>query len=373
MSIKIGKIMDIEIKLHYTWLIIFFFITWSIALGYARLQYLNLPSIFYWIIGVATAFIVFFSVLIHELFHSLIAKRKGLHVPRITLFIFGGVAEIAEEPKNPSVELKMAAAGPLSSLMVAMVFALGWFSSRLLNLSPLIKAPLQYGFTINLMLALFNLIPAFPMDGGRIFRAIVWKKTNDIVKATRTSALVAEGFSYMFMVFGFIWLFFGALMNGLWLIFIGWFLKSGAETSLKQTIIAQALGKVKIKDIMSSPVCSVNSNNSLKEIVENCFYKYKHGGFPVVDNGELKGIITLEDLRKIPREDWDKTLVKQVMTPAEKILTVKPDEPALEALIKMSAFKIGRLPVIDRGNVIGIVTRSDIIHAIRTRIELGGN
>ncbi|MBS7655463.1 site-2 protease family protein [Candidatus Bathyarchaeota archaeon] len=371
MSIKIGKIMDIEIKLHYTWLIIFFFITWSIALGYARLQYLNLPSIFYWIIGVATAFIVFLSVLIHELFHSLIAKRKGLPVPRITLFIFGGVAEIAEEPKNPIVEFKMAAAGPLSSLMIAMVFALGWIASRFLNLSPLIKAPLQYGFTINLMLALFNLIPAFPMDGGRIFRAIVWKRTNDVVKATRTSALVAEGFSYMFMVFGFIWLFFGALMNGLWLIFIGWFLKSGAEASLRQTIISQALAKVKIKDIMSSPVCTINPNNSLMEAVENCFYKYKHGGFPVVENNELKGMLTLEDLRKVPKEAWGETLVKQAMTSAEKLLTIKPEDPALEALIKMSSFKIGRLPVIDEGKLIGIVTRSDVIHAIRTRLEIG--
>jgi Zn-dependent protease len=364
--------MGIEIKLHYTWLIAFLLIAWSAALGYVPLQYLNLPSLFYWIIGVATAFIVFFSVLIHELFHSIIAKRKGLPVPGITLFLFGGVAEIAEEPKNPTIEFKMAAAGPLSSLMLAAIFALGWLLSRFFNLSPLIKAPLQYGFTINLMLALFNLIPAFPMDGGRIFRAIVWKKTNDVVKATKTSALVAEGFSYAFMGLGFILLFFGALMNGLWLIFIGWFLKSGAETSLRQTIIAQALGKVKVKDIMSAPVCIVNSSNSLIEVVENCFYRYKHGGFPVVDNGELKGIVTLEDLRKIPRENWAETLVKQVMTPVEKLLTVKPEDPALEALIKMSAFKIGRLPVMDGKNLVGIVTRSDVIHAIRTRIELGG-
>jgi len=363
--------MGIEIKLHYTWLIIFLLITWSIASGYARLQYLNLPSIFYWIIGVATAFIVFFSVVIHELFHSLIAKRKGLPVPRITLFIFGGVAEIAEEPKNPNIEFKMAAAGPLSSLMMAIIFALGWFASRFFNLSPLIKAPLQYGFTINLMLALFNLIPAFPMDGGRIFRALVWKRTNDIVKATKTSTLVAEGFSYMFMVFGFIWLFFGALMNGLWLIFIGWFLKSGAEASLRQTIISQALEKVKVKDIMSSPVCTVNPNNSLIEVVENCFYKYKHGGFPVVENGKLKGMLTLEDLRKVSKEAWGETLVNQVMTSAEKLLTIKPEDPALEALIKMSNFRIGRIPVIDEGKLVGIVTRSDVIHAIRTRLEIG--
>ncbi len=364
--------MGIEIKLHYTWLIVFLLITWSVALGYAPLQYLNLPRLFYWVIGIATALIVFFSVLIHEFFHSIIAKRKGLPVPGITLFLFGGVAEIAEEPKDPAIEFKMAAAGPLSSLMLAAIFALGWFFSRFFNLSPLIKAPLQYGFTINLMLALFNLIPAFPMDGGRIFRAIVWRKTNDVVKATKTSALVAEGFSYAFMGLGFIILFFGALMNGLWLIFIGWFLKSGAETSLRQTIIAQALGKVKVKDIMSSPVCTISSSNLLIEVVENCFYKYKHGGFPVVDDGELKGIVTLEDLRKVPRELWAETQVKQVMTPVEKLLTVKPDDPALEALIKMSAFKVGRLPVMDGKNLVGIVTRSDVIHAIRTRIELGG-
>jgi len=371
LSLRVGKIAGIDVKLHYTWLIIFLLIVWSVSTAYMPLQYPKLPLAVYWSVGAITALILLFSVLIHELFHSLVAKRMGLPVPRITLFLFGGVSEIAEEPKDPIVELKMASAGPLSSLLLSAIFGLGWLSSNMAGSGAVIKAPLQYGFTINLMLALFNLIPAFPMDGGRILRALLWRRKNDVIKATKISATVAEGFSYLFMLSGFAWLFLGGFINGLWLIFIGWFLKSGAEASLRQTIIGRALARVKVKNIMSAPVCTADPNLSLMEAVENCFYKYKHGGFPIVEGERLVGIITLEDVKKVPRERWNEVLVKEVMTPSEKILFIEPEDSAVEALVKMSKFGVGRLPVMEDGKLVGIVTRSDIIHALRTKSELG--
>ncbi|MGC8960853.1 MAG: CBS domain-containing protein [Candidatus Bathyarchaeia archaeon] len=368
MSLNIGKIYGIEVRLHYTWMIIFLMVVWSVGFSYMPQQYPGQGFLRYLIVGVSSAVIIFLSVLFHELCHSIAAKRMGIPVPSIVLFLFGGVSQIAEEPREPREELKMAIVGPLSSLLLAAVFSAAWLLSGLKEVA--VSAVLQYGFIINLMLGLFNLIPAFPMDGGRVLRAILWMRSRSLISATRKSTFVAELISYVFIGLGFLSIFIGALANGMWLIFLGWFIKGGAEAGLRHTVIAQALAKEKVRDFMSSPVCVASPDWSLERAVNECFYKYTHGGFPVMDEGGLKGILATEDVRKVPRDRWRDTPVKEAMTPLGRLITVDPDDPVSEALIKISKHGIGRLPVVKDGKLEGIITRSDLMRAIRTRIEL---
>jgi Zn-dependent protease/predicted transcriptional regulator len=370
LSLTLGKIFGIEIRLHYTWFIVFIFITWSLATGSLPQQYPGLTVIVYWIIGAISAIILFVSVLFHELCHSYVAIRNGLPVPNITLFIFGGVSQIAEEPKTPSLEFRMAFVGPLSSFALAAVLGAGWLVAMVLNLGAVIIAPLNYGFLINLLLGGFNLLPAFPLDGGRVLRAKLWSWKNDLIVATKISTKVGDAFAYGLVFIGFFIVIQGEWISGLWLVFIGWFLKNGADASLRETIVSQALSEVSVRDIMNTQVITLDPDITIAGAVDNYFYKYKHQGYPVVQGDKISGIITIHDLQRLPKEVWSTSLVKNVMTPAERLVYVKPEEPALEAMIKLSRMMVGRLPVLEGEKVVGIVTRSDLMGAIRTRTEL---
>ncbi|MEM3708653.1 MAG: site-2 protease family protein [Nitrososphaerales archaeon] len=372
MSISVGKIMGVKIRLHYTWFIIFVFITWTLASFYMPDQYPGLTYEVYWITGFISSVILFSSVLFHELFHTYFALKKGIPVPSITLFLFGGVTQIAEEPQDPDFELKMAFAGPASSFLLSFIFGLAWLLALQLNLPPIITAPLNYGWLINALLGAFNLIPAFPMDGGRILRAAIWKLKKDLIVATRIASNAGGAIAYLFIFFGLFLILFGGLILGFWFILIGWFIKSGAEASLNQTIISQALSDVKISDIMTKEVHVISPNEFISDAVENYFYKYKHGGFPVAEDGNLLGMITIQDIRKVNKERWKELQVKDVMTSSEKLIKSQPEEPVASAFIKLSNHNIGRLPVVKDGKLVGIITRSDIIRAVRVKTELAG-
>lgn len=370
MAVRLGKIIGVEVKLHYTWLIIFMLITWSLAEGYMPSQFPGLPRVLYWVLGGVSALVLFASVLFHELAHSYVAQTRGLPVSSITLFLFGGVSQIAEEPKDPGLEFKMAFVGPLSSFALAGLFAGARLAASQLKLGPVIVAPLSYASLINLLLGGFNLLPAFPLDGGRMFRAGIWKWKKDFLSATRLSTRVSSGISYGMMGIGFLIIFGGGFIDGLWLIFIGWFLRNGAEASLRQTIVSQALSEVSVEDIMNPHVVAVTPESSLEELVEDYFYRYKHGGFPVVRGEKILGIVTVDDVRKIPKEKRVEVRTKDVMTPADRLVFVTPDEPAVDALIKLSKHNVGRLPVLKGERLVGILTRSDVIKSIRARTEL---
>ncbi|MGB9659580.1 MAG: site-2 protease family protein [Nitrososphaerales archaeon] len=370
MSISVGKIMGVKIKLHYTWFIIFVFITWTLAAFYMPDQYPGLTYEVYWITGFVSSIILFSSVLFHELFHTYFALKKGISVPSITLFLFGGVTQIAEEPQDPGFEFKMAFAGPASSFLLSFIFGLAWLLASYLDLPPIITAPLNYGWLINALLGAFNLIPAFPMDGGRILRAAIWKLKKDLIVATRIASNAGGVIAYLFIFFGLFLILFDGLILGFWFILIGWFIKSGAEASLNQTIISQALSDVKVVDIMTKEVHTIPPNASISDVVENYFYKYKHGGFPVVDNGNLLGMLTTQDIRMVAKERWNVLQVRDVMTSSEKLVKSQPEEPVADAFLKLSKRDIGRLPVVEDGKLVGIITRSDIMHIIRVRTEL---
>ena len=370
MSVSVGKIFGVQIRIHYTWVFIFLLITWSLATGYMPSQFPGLETSVYWIIGIISALALFISVLIHELAHSYVALRQGLNVPSITLFLFGGVSEILEEPENPKLEAKMAAIGPLSSFGIAVVFAILWFMAINLNLDTVIIAPLSYIAIINVLLGGFNLLPAFPLDGGRVLRAALWNWKKNLIKATSLSSKISSAIAYIMVGLGFVLMLFLDLFNGLWLIFIGWFLKNGAESSLKQTIISQALGNVSVQKIMNIDVKSVSPEMSISAIITDYFEQFSHGGFPVVTDGQFLGIVTISDVREVEPKKRDETKVRDIMTTKDRVIFVSPDESSVDALVKLSKNNIGRLPVLDQNKLVGILTRSDIMKVIRTRTEL---
>jgi Zn-dependent protease/CBS domain-containing protein len=368
LSLKVGEISGITIKLNYSWFIIFVLMAWSLASGYLPYSYPDQSETFYWGVGVVGAAALFLSVLIHEVSHSLVAKRYKIRVESITLYFLGGVSETEEEAQSAEEELRMAAAGPLTSLGLGVVFYLLWLGSTF-ALPLAVVAVLEYASYINFLLAAFNMIPAFPMDGGRVLRAIIWGRRKDILSSTRLATMISKAISYGFIALGLLDMFFYSGFDGLWLIIIGFFVSSSADASMNETRISQALAGVKVGDIMSKDVHTVEPGISIQEIVNRHFSTFKHHGFPVVSDGELVGIITLEDVRRIPLESWDERRVEDVMKPFSSLVTSKPGEEALDALIKMAKRNVGRLPVLDEGKLVGIITRSDITRAVQLRLR----
>lgn len=367
-SFKVGEISGIQIKINYSWLLIYALLTWSIASNYLPSQFPGKSSAFYWSIGAVSAMSLFISVLAHELAHSLVAQSKELGIRSITLHFFGGVSELEDESKTPGTEMMIAIVGPLTSLVIGLTLVgVNFFVAEAAPTS--IRAVLQYSGLTNLGLAFFNMLPAFPMDGGRVLRAFLWRRKNDIVKATRLARTITLGISALFMFLGFTSLFVGVFSNGLWFIVLGIFLRGAADAELSQTVISDALGDMRIKDIMTREVITVESDLSLETVVTEYFQKYKHNGFPVVDEGELVGIVTDQDVRKVESERRGLTSVSEVMKPRGEIVTVAPDEVASDAFLKMARNDVGRLPVMEGSKMVGIVTRSDFTQTIKMKTQ----
>jgi Zn-dependent protease/predicted transcriptional regulator len=370
MSVGLGRIMGIPIRIHYSLWFVFLLIAWSLAVGYMPQQYPGLGTVTYWAIGVVSAIILFVSVLVHELAHSYIAKKNGLPIARITLFFFGGVSEMTEEPQDPGLEVRMAAAGPLMSFLIAAVLGGLWFLGGFARVPVAIIATLGYAALINGVLGVFNLLPAFPLDGGRVFRGSVWKLSNNFVGATRTATRVSEGISLLMMFGGVMLILFGEFVDGIWVMVLGWFIRSGAETSLKQTLVGEALFGVSVGDIMSREVLTVPPEITVQQLVSDYLLVHRHGGYPVVKNGEVLGVVTLQCVRAVPKEKRDSVTVREAMVPFEHTIMVKSSVTALDAMQKMARNKVGRVLVIDEGRLVGIATREDIVSTIQTRQEL---
>jgi Zn-dependent protease/predicted transcriptional regulator len=364
--------MGIPIRIHYTLWFVFILIAWSLADGYMPSQYPGLGVVTYWAIGIACAIILFVSVLVHELSHSYIAKKNGLPIGRITLFFFGGVSELTEEPQDPGLEVRMAAAGPLISFLIAGVLGALWYSGRLVKWPVAVTATLGYSALINAALGIFNLIPAFPLDGGRVFRGSIWKRSGSLISATRTATRVSEGISLLMMLGGFVSIIIGDFVNGIWIIFLGWFIRSGAETSLRQTLLGEALNGVTVADIMTRDVLTVPVNIAVQQLVSEYFLVHPHGGYPVVEGKQVLGIVTMQCVRSVPKEKRETTTVRDAMIHCEQTVTVKPSASALDAMTTMARQNVERLLVFDGLQMLGIVTRGDLMRAIRTRQELAG-
>ena len=374
MSVNIGRILGIPIRIHWTLWLVFVLIAWSLATpgGYLSLTYPGLDSTTYWSIGIVSALLLFVSVLLHELSHSYIAKKNGLPIARITLFFFGGVSEMTEEPKDAGLEVRMAAAGPLTSFAIAGVMGTLWLLFMLVSAPVAILAILGYGALINAVLGVFNLIPAFPLDGGRVLRGSLWKRSRNLLGATGTATRVSEGLSTLMIGVGLLLVVFtGNIVNGLWILFLGWFIRSGAETSLKQTRMTDILSRVSVSDIMTKQLLTVSPDITVQALVTDYFLTHPHGGYPVVQNDKVVGLVTMDSVRTIPGEKRDLELVSQAMVPYEKTITVTPTVSAADALKRMAQKGVGRVLVMDQDKLLGIVSRGDIMRTLKTRQELG--
>ena len=371
-SVNIGRILGIPIRIHWTLWLVFVLIAWSLAAGYLPAAYPQFSASTDWLVGIISAVLLFISVLIHELSHSYIAKKNGLPIARITLFFFGGVSEMGEEPQDAGLEIRMAAAGPLTSFAIAGVLGVAWFAGQLIALPPEVEAVLRYNAFINAALGGFNLIPAFPLDGGRVLRGSLWRSSKNLLKATRGATRVSEGLSLLMIAAGLLLVVFTAdIVNGIWILFLGWFIRSGAETSLRQTETTEALHGVSVGDIMTENLLTVGPDVTVQQLVNDYFLVHPHGGHPVVQNDKLQGVVTMSSVRSIPRERREVETVRLAMVPYDRLVTIGPAASAAEALQKMAQKEIGRLIVADGDRILGIITRGDLMKTIRTRQDLG--
>ncbi|MBU0573438.1 MAG: site-2 protease family protein, partial [Candidatus Margulisbacteria bacterium] len=322
-----------------------------------------------WSSAVIAALLLFASLLAHELSHSVVAIRNSLPIAGITLFIFGGVAHMEKEPPSPAVEFKMAIAGPLMSLFLALVFLLLTSVFYLLRLPRIMLVVTDYLSFINLLIACFNLVPAFPLDGGRVFRSAIWYFTKSLKKATRIASGFGKGFAFILMGFGFLALLSGRFIEGIWFIFIGLFLSEAADISYKQVLMKKVLTGTKVKEVMTREVITVSPDITLQELLKDYFFRYRHNTFPVMKGTELLGFITFHDIKEIPQEKWHEVSAREIMIHIKPSLVIKPDSDLIMALAKMAKNKFGRLLVLDGHHLLGIVSQKDIMHLFELKSE----
>ncbi len=368
-SLRIGKIAGIDVYIHVSWIIILVLLTVSLAIGWFPQLYPGQSTATYWIVSLIAALLLFVSVLLHELAHSLVARRRGLPVKNITLFIFGGVSNIEQEPRDPGIEFQVAVVGPLTSILIGVLCFLLQLPLRGTN-SPL-EEILFYLAVTNLLLGVFNLIPAFPLDGGRVLRSIIWKISGSMRQATRAASITGQIIAYLFILLG-IWLFFTvSILDGIWLGFIGWFLLSSAQSANSQVMLASVFNSVTVGSVMNPKPTTVPANISLQQLVDAYFLPGAQRYALVMQADQLVGLITLSDIRHIPREQWGKVPVSHAMIPLERLHLVSPQQTLSDVLPLMAGRDVNQLPVVQNGAPVGIVSRDAIVQYLEVRRGLG--
>ena len=367
-SIKLGRVFGIDIGIHWSWIFIFLVVTWSFATGVFDEFYPQWSTPQRWIGGGAIALVFFLSVLAHELSHAIIANRNGLPVRSITLFVFGGVANLTREPDSAGVEFRIAIVGPLTSLALGAFFAALWLIFR--NLSEGFAGICANLALINTSLAVFNMLPGFPLDGGRVFRSAIWARNHDRLRATRIAAKTGEWIAYGVMGIGIAYTFFGGYFSGIWFLLIGFFLRNASTASYDQLVIETTLNGIYVRDVMQRDVDTIAPDVTIDELVHDYVLKRNKRCFAVVAAGEFAGLITLADIRLLPREDWPSMSVYRAMTPVTKLHTVTSSETMTQVLQLMSQHDVNQLPVVDRRELVGLLTRSDVMRFIEVRRDL---
>ena len=371
-SFKILTLFNIPIEINLSWFIILGLVIFTLARGYFPLTNPELDQSVHWIMAVIAALLLFASLLAHELSHSLVAIKHKLSIRGITLFIFGGVAHMEQEPSSPAVEFKMAIAGPAMSFFLALVFFGLTQAFYNLGFPGYILSITNYLFILNLVVAIFNLIPGFPLDGGRVLRAVLWNYYKDIRKATAVASGFGKGFAFFLIAFGFLNLFTGSIIAGIWFIFIGLFLQEAAEVSYRQVVMKKMLSGVKVKDLMTKEVITVSPDIPLNTLVDDYFFKVRHATFPVMEDDTILGLVTLHDIKEVPREKWKETSARQVMIPISKNLVIRKDADAMLALARMAGNQIGRLLVLENSKLVGILSQRDVMRLFEFKSEIEG-
>jgi Zn-dependent protease/CBS domain-containing protein len=374
-QVKLGRIAGISMGLHYSWFIIALLIVLSLVQHFYAVapQWSKAMG---WMAAVITSLLFFAALLLHELAHSLLAKARGLRVRAITLFALGGVSQIESEASDAKSEFWIAIAGPITSVVIGLV-ALGtaWLTGwqpRSEPATPVISVLVWLGY-INLMLAAFNMIPGYPLDGGRVLRAVIWWITSNADRSTKVAAEVGQFVAFMFILWGLIQFFSGVSFSGLWMAFIGWFLLDAARSSYVQVELMAGLRDRRVADIMDRDYVTVEGHLSLQDFVDAYVLRTGRRCFVVVQNDQITGLITTHEIRQVARDSWPQTSVQSVMRPLAQLRTVAPDTPAIQALELMSREDINQLPVISDGHVRGVFSRGQVLRFLRTQAELHRN
>jgi Zn-dependent protease/predicted transcriptional regulator len=351
-SLQVARVFGIPIYVHFSWILVFALIAWTLATDYFPGRDPELAVASYWARGLATSLLFFASVLLHELGHSLIAIRNGIAIESITLFIFGGVARLASEPRDGGTEFRIAAAGPLVSVLLAAFFG-GIAYSGLFGGGS--RAVARYLAIVNVAVAVFNLVPAFPLDGGRLLRGILWRPLGKL-KATRLAAGGGTFFAYFLILAGATSLLRGATVTGIWYVVLGWFLKEAAVSAYRQVRLDDALEGLAVSDVMITEVTTIPADLPLSEAVREHFGRTGFGAYPVVRGDDVVGLLCLRDVLKQPHEERQVTSVQAVMMPLTEELTAHPDQPVTETVGRLGASAAGRLIVMEDGRMVGLVT-----------------
>jgi Zn-dependent protease/CBS domain-containing protein len=368
-AIPLGRIFGISIDLDYSWFLIFGLLTWIMAVSYYPHEFKNWSQGEYWVVGALTSVLLFVSVLLHELGHSLVAIRYGIRVPRITLFIFGGVSQIASEPTSAASEFWIAIAGPAVSFALAVAFR------ELRVASPRgtpVFALAEYLAMLNLVLGIFNLIPGFPLDGGRIFRAVVWGASKNFRRATAVAATTGRFFGFLLIFLGVWQVLGGNVFNGIWIAFIGWYLESAAGSQLREQVFKGLLVGHKVSEVMNHDYVEVPGSLTLQEMVDQYVLAGGKRSFVVNRVGTPgPGLVTLAQIKAVPRDEWPMTTAGAIMIPPDKLLSIQPNADVWTAFEKMGRDGVNQLPVVDAKGIVGMLSRDDLVHYLQALQAVG--
>jgi Zn-dependent protease/predicted transcriptional regulator len=371
-SVKLFRLLGFEVKIDWSWIILAALIIWSLSAGLFPYQYKHLSTQTYWLMGVAGALGLFLSIILHELSHSIVARKFGMPMKGITLFIFGGVAEMTDEPVSPKAEFVMAVVGPLSSLTIALILYGIYLASQTMIPEP-VQGVIGYLALINVILAVFNMMPAFPLDGGRVLRSVLWHRKNNLQTATRVSSKIGSGFGVVLIIFGVFNIFNRNFVGGMWWVLIGMFLYSAAGMSYKQLLVRKTLEGEPVDRLMKEDPIAVHPSISIDELVDDYVYQHHFKMFPVVENGKLVGCVSTRRIKEVPRENWAKTHVSDIAEQCTDKNTVSRETDAVKALKTMRQTGSSRLLVVEgKDKLVGIISLKDVMNWLSIKMDLEG-
>jgi Zn-dependent protease/predicted transcriptional regulator len=369
-KIPLFSLFGFKVGVDLTWLVLAVLTTWSLAKGLFPSYFEGYSNTTYWWMGIAGAVGLFASIIFHEFCHSMVARRFGLPIKGITLFIFGGVAEMNEEPKSPKVEFFMAIMGPVSSVILGLLIGAAVFAGGKMNWPGPVTGVLKYLVWLNFILAGFNLLPAFPLDGGRVLRAALWKIKGNLRWATRVASRLGSGIGLFFIIIGIMTFVMGGFIGGMWYFLIGMFIRWASQMSYRQLLIRKSLAGEQIGRFMKTEPVTIPSSASVEQLVNDYFYRFHYKMFPVVDNGDLKGCVDTNQVKELPREQWAKHPVSDVTKPCSETNTTSPQTDAMKVLSQMNKTGNSRFLVTEQNHLVGIVTLKDMLKFLSLKIDL---
>ncbi len=369
--IRLFKLFGFEVRVDVSWVFLAILVAWSLSVGFFPGRYRDLSTQTYWLMGIIGALGLFLSIIFHEMSHSLVARKYGMPMKGITLFIFGGVAEMGDEPPGPKAEFMMAIVGPLSSIVLSLLFFGVSLLGRRGGWAESVIGVVQYLAFVNGLLAAFNLLPAFPLDGGRVLRSILWGWKKNLRWATRISSRIGVGFGILLIFMGVFQFLSGNVIGGIWWFLIGMFLQGAAKSSYQQLLLRRVLEGEPVRRFMKTDPVVVNPSISIAQLVEDYIYKYHYKMFPVVeDSDRLVGCVTTKEVKEVPREEWGQKTVANISGMCSPDNTITPEADAMEALSLMNKTKSSRLMVTEGNRILGVITLKDMLQFLSLKVEL---